>query len=132
MLICSGAGAIAPSNLMARQNGVAQNGVGSILVSWTLPSLRPVDGYQITTGSPPDFTSGFDVGRDVSSHTMNLALGMMHSVSIKARSRHYPGLVVGPVPVTVRGKGEIYDLLFIFIESHIIQHLKGQLLCHNQ
>ena len=121
--ICSGAGATAPSNLMARQNGV-----GSVLVSWTSPSLRPVDGYRITSGSPPDFTSGIDVGRDVSSRTIIVQLGM-HSISIRARSRHYPGLVVGPVPVTVRGKGEIYDFIIIFLlRVYIIQHLKGRLL----
>ena len=112
MLICSGAGATAPSNLMARQNGVVQNGVGPVLVSWTLPSLRPVDGYRISTVSPPDFTSGIDVGRDVSSRQIILALGM-HSISIRAHSRHYPVMVVS-VPVTVRGKGEIYDFILYF------------------
>ena len=118
---------------MARQNGVGQNGVGPVLVSWTLPSLRPVDGYRITTGSPPDFLSGIDVGRDVSSRSINLALGMMHSVSIRARSRHYPSMVVGPVTVTVLGKGEIYNFIIIFLlRVYIIQHLKGQLLCHHQ
>ena len=129
MLICSGAGATAPSNLMARQNGLVQNGVGPVLVSWTLPSLRPVDGYQISTGSPPDFSAGIDVGRDVSSRTINLVSGMMHSISMKARSRHYPGMVVGPVTVTVQGKGEIYDFIIIFLSRiYIIQHLKGRLL----
>ena len=107
MLICSGAGATAPSNLIAQQNGV-----GSILVSWTLPSLRPVDGYRISTQSPPDFSAGINVGRDDSSRQIILRLGM-HSISIKARSRHYPGMVVS-VPVTVRGKGEIYDLLLYY------------------
>ena len=126
MLICLGAGATAPSNLMARQTGVVQNGVGPVLVSWTLPSLRPVDGYQISTQSPPDFSAGIGVGRDVSSRTINLVLGN-HSVSIKARSRHYPGMVVGPVTVTVLGKGEIYDFIIIFLSRfYIIQHLKGQ------
>ena len=108
MFICSGAGATAPSNLMARQNGV-----GSVLLSWTLPSLRPVDGYRITFGSPPDFTSGIDVDRDVSSRTIeSIALGM-HSFSIMARSQHYPGLVV-TTTVNVLGKGEIYDLLYFY------------------
>ena len=122
MLICSGAGATAPSNLMAQQNGV-----GSILVSWTLPSLRPVGGYQISTQSPPDFSAGIDVGHDVSSRTIPIAPGM-HPISIRARSQHYPGMVV-LVPVTVRGKGEIYDFIIIFLlRIYIIQHLKGRLL----
>ena len=127
MLICLGAGATAPSNLMARQNGAGQNGVGSVLVSWTLPSLRPVDGYRITLGSPPDFTSGIDIDRDVSSRTINVALGML-SISIRTRSRHYPGLVV-TTTVNVLGKGEIYDFIIIFLlRVYIIQHLKGRLL----
>ena len=125
MLICSGAGATAPSNLTARQNGV-----GSILVSWTLPSLRPVDGYRISIVLPPDFSGGIDVGRDDLSRQINLALGM-HSVSMTARSRHYPGMVVGPVTVTVLGKGEMYDL-YILLRVYIIQHLKGRLLCYHQ
>ena len=104
-----------------------QNGVGPVLLSWTLPSLRPVDGYRITFGSPPDFTSGIDVGRDVSSRQISLSLGM-HSISMMARSRHYPGMVVS-VPVTMRGKGEIYDFIIIFLSRiYIIQHLKGRLL----
>ena len=105
-IIIIGAGVTAPSNLSAQQAGVEM-----VLVSWTLPSLRPVDGYRIATGSPPDFSAGIDVdvGRDVSSHQIRLTPGM-HSVNIMARSRHYPGMVVGPVTVTVLGKGEIYDL----------------------
>ena len=113
---------------MIRQNGIVQNGVGPVLVSWTLPSLRPVDGYQISTQSPPDFSAGIGVGRDVSSRQISLALGM-HSISIRADSRHYPGMVVGPVTITVRGKGEIYDFIIIFLSRiYIIQHLKGRLL----
>ena len=112
---------------MARQTGVVQNGVGPFLVSWTLPSLRPVDGYQISTQSPPDFSAGIGVGHDVSSRQISLALGM-HSISIMAHSRHYPGMVVSE-PVTMRGKGEIYDFIIIFLSRiYIIQHLKGRLL----
>ena len=105
-----------------------QNGVGSVLVSWTLPSLRPVIGYRITTVSPPDFASGINVGHDVSSRSINFAPGM-HSISIRAHSRQYPGMVVGPVTVTVLGKGEIYDFTIKFLSRvYIIQHLKGRLL----
>ena len=87
----------APTNLMARQNGI-----NSVLISWTAPSPPPSMGYRITTDST-DFSIGIDVTTSATSRTISLQPGM-HSIRVRALSQHYPSEIVGPVEVSVRGK----------------------------
>ena len=86
----------APTNLTAQQNGI-----NSVLVSWTAPSPPPSMGYRITVDST-DFSAGIDVASSTTSHTISLHPGV-HDIRMRALSQHYPSEIVGPEEVTVKG-----------------------------
>ena len=86
----------APTNFMARQNWINR-----VLVTWTSPSPPPSMGYCITTDTT-NFSVGIDIASSATSHAMTLQPGV-HSIRMRANSRHYPSEIVGPVEVTVKG-----------------------------
>ena len=86
-----------PTNLVAQQNGV-----NSVLVSWTAPSSPPGMGYQIRIDST-NFSADINTTSTATSSTILLKPGV-HNIRLKAPSQHYPtDEVVGPVTVTVKG-----------------------------
>ena len=107
---------------------IRQNGIGTVLVSWTPPSSPPI-GYRITTDST-DFSAGIDVAFSTTSHTITLQPGV-HNIRMRTLSQHYPSEIVGPVEVTVKG---IYTIAYsaLFIVVHIIQTSQHQLSHHHQ
>ena len=87
-------GATPPTNLMAEQNGIQ-----SVLVSWTVPSPPPAMGYRVTVEPG-------EISLNISSTPLNLTsleLGI-YTVRVMSLSRHFPSEAVGPVEVTVRGE----------------------------
>ena len=101
--LCTGA---APTNLMAKQNGI-----NSVLVSWTPPSPPPSMGYQIKVNST-DFSAA---NSSATSLTISLQPGV-HSIHMRGLSQHYPSDdLVGPVEVTVKGKSAMHRLSRHFI-----------------
>ena len=96
-VVTFGAGA-ATTNLMAEQNGI-----NSVLVTWTPPSPPPSMGYRITVDST-DFSAGIGVtNSSATSRTISLQSGV-RNIRMRALSQHYPSEIVGPVEVTVKGK----------------------------
>ena len=87
-------GATPPTNLMAEQNGIQ-----SVLVSWTAPSRPPAMGYRVTVGAE-------EISVDSLSTFVNLT-GLqpgVYAVQVMSLSQHLPSEAVGPVEVTVRGE----------------------------
>ena len=84
-----------PTNL-----NVSQNGIGTVLVSWTPPSPPPNMGYQITINSA-DFSDGINVTSSATSRTISLAPGV-HSIRMRSLSQHYPSEIMTE-EVTVKG-----------------------------
>lgn len=78
-----------------------QSGIRTVTVSWTAPPSPPSRGYRITINST-DFSSGVDVTETI---TLLLLDPGTHSIRIRSLSEHFPSDVVGPVEVTVLGKG---------------------------
>ena len=105
-------GTLTPTNLMVRQNGI-----GTILVSWTAPSPPPSMGYQITTDTI-DFSVGIDVASLATSGTISLQPGV-HSIRMRSLSQHYPSEIVGPVEVTVKGNLSVYFCIFSTLHSSL-------------
>ena len=93
----------APTNLMVRQNGI-----NSVVISWTAPSPPPSMGYRITNDMI-DFSAGIDVTSSATSRILTLQPGV-HSIRMRTNSQHYPSEIVGPVEVTV--KGDLYFCMF--------------------
>ena len=98
MVACSGPhcyvvtfGAGAPTNLMAKQNGIY-----SVLVSWTPPSPPPSMDYQIKINS----TNFSAATSSATSLTISLQPGV-HNICLMALSQHYPS--DESVEVTVKG-----------------------------
>ena len=89
-------GTSTPTNLIVRQNGI-----GTILVSWTASSPPPSMGYQIEINSI-DFSADLAVASSATSRTISLQPGV-HSIHMRGLSQHYPSEIVGPVEVTVNG-----------------------------
>ena len=106
-VVTFGAGA-APTNLMTEQNGI-----NSVLVSWTPPSPPPIMGYQITVDST-DLSAGINVIN--SSATISLQPGV-RNIRMRTLSQHYPSEIVGPVNITVKGKIAVllYSRHFVII-----------------
>ena len=95
MYHCAGA---APTNLIAQQNGI-----NSVLVSWTAPTPPPSMGYRIRIDST-EFFANINITSSATSHTILFLPAGVHNIHLKALSQHYPiGEVVGPVEVTVKG-----------------------------
>ncbi len=81
-----------PTDLMAFQNSIS-----TVRVSWTAPFGR----YRVTAdpGSVSVDTFSF------SSRAITIQQPGVYNISVITLSQHYPGETVGPVEVTVRGKG---------------------------
>ena len=76
-----------------------QNGINSVLVSWTAPSPPPCMGYRLTVNS-----TDFNVSFFATSYTiMQLEPGVHISIRMRALSQQLPSEIVGPVDVTVKG-----------------------------
>ena len=75
-----------------------QNGLESVLVSWTVPSAPPAMGYRVTA-QPGDIS----IGVLSSPITVNLPPGV-YSITVVALSEQLPSEVLGPVEVKVQGK----------------------------
>ena len=85
-----------PTNLTAQQNGI-----NSVLVSWTAPSPSPSMGYRIRIDST-EFSADINVTSSATSRTISLQPGV-HNIRIRASSLHYPSDDVETVAVTVKG-----------------------------
>ena len=82
-----------PTNL-----NVSQNGIGTVLVSWTPPSPPPNMGYQITINSA-DFSDGISV---TSSSLTIMQQPGVYDIRMRALSQHYPSEIMTE-EVTVKG-----------------------------
>ena len=95
MFYCAGSNS-APTNLT-----VQQNGINSVLVSWTTPSPPPSMGYQIRIDST-EFSADINITSSATSRTILLQPGV-HNIRLRTPSLHYPNDEVVSVPVTVKG-----------------------------
>ena len=86
-------GADPPTNIMA-----AQNGFGSVRVSWTAPSPPPLLGYRVTADP-----GGVSVSAPSSPHTITLQRGV-HSIRVMSFPQDLSSEAL-TVELTVRGKG---------------------------
>ena len=88
--------AVAPSDLMLRQNGR-----NSIEANWTSPSDPPDMGYAISTTD----NLLFDIYTNTTSYIFkSLVVGTNLTVHIISRSQHFGSDVLGPMSVIVLGK----------------------------
>ena len=71
-----------PTELMA-----VQIGYNTVEISWTAPSVPPLDGYRITIDQNIVDTIAFS-----SSHILIVTPGV-HNVGVMSRSTHYPGMM---------------------------------------
>ena len=77
-----------------------QNGLQTVLVSWTAPSPPPSMGYRVTV--QPGGVRMLD-----SIASLQLVTGLqvgVYSIEVMSLSQHLPSERVGPVMVTVKGK----------------------------
>ncbi len=87
------AGTEPPTNLMAEQNGLE-----TVLLSWTAPSVVP-SGYRIIVDP-----GGITVNTSSSSHNISLQPGV-YSIQVISLSPKLSIETVEPVNATVRGTG---------------------------
>ena len=77
-----------------------QNGLTSVRVSWTAPSVSPSNGYRITTNP-----SSASINAAASPHTITISTPGVYDIQVMSLSQHFPG-IVELEGFTMRGEGE--------------------------
>ena len=85
-----------PTNVTAKQNGL-----NTVMVTWTPPLAPPAAGYQVQVTVSTITTTTNVTGN---SHNISVNNNSVYSIRVMSLSQHLPSKTTAPVEVTARGK----------------------------
>ena len=103
LIIVNLLGGAAPTDVTA-----VQDGLDTVLVSWTAPPAPPANGYWILVSGARNVSTNVQSTTCTIKTESNLGVFIIQVASL---SNHFPGPTSAPVEVTVTGREQFCDFL---------------------